>query len=192
MSKLHFNLLRYYNHEGDYACVTKNNQTWFYGTTLGALVEEKQGQLQKPFCVTLERPLFYEGTANARDNKLTKNINESCCINVGTYTLKWTYSPTFKKHMYLVNAVGGRSGIRVHSANDINDLLGCIALGFGIVTNTRSGDGFYYDYIITESRKAVAKFEQYCNGADVELTIQDLDQAGNYKLISPFIKAAKS
>lgn len=48
-----------------------------------------------------------------------------------------TYSPRFKKRLYLVGPVEGRVGIRIHPANLMgakdkgfaSELLGCIALG---------------------------------------------------------------
>lgn len=59
------------------------------------------------------------------------------CIPEGTYRVAWTFSPRFKRFMYLVDGVVGRSGIRKHSANLMGDaalgyksqLNGCIALG---------------------------------------------------------------
>lgn len=59
------------------------------------------------------------------------------CIPAGKYTVRFTFSNRFKKRMYLVGPVLGRTGIRIHSANRMGDskkgfvadLLGCIALG---------------------------------------------------------------
>jgi len=59
------------------------------------------------------------------------------CIPEGFYRVEWTWSPRFRRFMYLVDGVVGRSGIRKHSANLMGDaalgyksqLNGCIALG---------------------------------------------------------------
>lgn len=55
----------------------------------------------------------------------------------GLYTCRFTWSPRFKRRMYLIEAPYGRTGIRIHSANLAGDvklgfraqLNGCIALG---------------------------------------------------------------
>lgn len=69
-----------------------------------------------------------------RDN--TPNIS---CIPTGTYKCLWTYSPRFKREMYILQGVEGRSGIRIHKgsyagATDYGyraDFLGCISFGRG-------------------------------------------------------------
>lgn len=101
--------------------------------------------------------------------------NNACnisCIPSGTYLCKWTYSPAFKRMMYLVTKVNGRSGIRIHSANLMGDrrkgfkchLYGCIALGNRI--GTLGGQK-----AILVSRPAVRRFEKWANEEDFELWI---------------------
>lgn len=59
------------------------------------------------------------------------------CIPTGVYGCEYTFSPAFKRMLYLVVPVPGRSGIRIHPANLMGDkslgfkcqLNGCIALG---------------------------------------------------------------
>ena len=58
------------------------------------------------------------------DNKV--NIS---CIPEGTYEVEKTYSPAFKKDLWLIKDVLNRSGIRIHSANYVSQLRGCIAVG---------------------------------------------------------------
>lgn len=178
-----FKLLRYYANDGDYKKETKNGKEYYYGTTIGALYDTSKKDYP-PFCYTLERPLFYNGEANKKDDKATKTINESCCIFTGEYTLKWTFSPRYKRNMYLIDLgeKEERAGIRIHSGNHINDLLGCVALGGRIVKNVAMG-GATYDYIVSESRQAVKKFEDYCKGEDVKLIIEDLNQVENLSKI---------
>ena len=58
-------------------------------------------------------------------------------IPEGVYRVVWTWSPRFRRFMYLVADVVARSGIRKHPANLMGDaalgyksqLNGCIALG---------------------------------------------------------------
>lgn len=63
-------------------------------------------------------------------------------IPVGSYTVKWTYSNTFKKYLPELENVPVFIGIRMHSGNDANDSLGCIILGenkkVGMVINSRA------------------------------------------------------
>lgn len=59
-----------------------------------------------------------------------KNNEKSVsCIPDGEYICKWTYSPAFDRYLYEVKDVPNRSGIRIHPANYIKQLRGCIALG---------------------------------------------------------------
>lgn len=51
------------------------------------------------------------------------------CIPDGKYTVKKTYSPKFRKDMWEVLKVPDRSGIRIHGANYVSELRGCIAPG---------------------------------------------------------------
>ena len=65
------------------------------------------------------------------------NATGLSCIPLGTYRAVWTWSPAFKRTMYLLLDTSPRTGIRAHSANLMGDLAlgywsqlqGCIALG---------------------------------------------------------------
>lgn len=67
-------------------------------------------------CKTIELPWKYN----------QKNIS---CIPKGEYECEMTYSNKFKREMYLIKGVKDRAGIRIHSANFVKDLQGCLALG---------------------------------------------------------------
>ena len=83
--------------------------------TIGQLFfRNKQKLIDK--VVTLELPW--------KDNK--PNVS---CIPVGKYKVKKTYSPHFGKDMWEVLNVQDRSGIRIHIANYVSELKGCIAPG---------------------------------------------------------------
>jgi len=111
--------------------------------------------------------IVFSGELPDRDNAC--NIS---CIPVGEYLCKWTYSPRFKRGMYLVTQVDGRSGIRFHTANYMGDvnlgkknhLAGCIALAMktGIMGGQRA---------ILNSRTAIRKFELWGDGEDFKLEI---------------------
>lgn len=81
----------------------------------------------KEIVKTFERPRFHGVEKFRRDNPSTK-INESCCIPEGTYKVKWTYSNRFKKDTFeIMNVTGGWQGVRIHCANWVEELQGCIA-----------------------------------------------------------------
>lgn len=76
-----------------------------------------------PLCLTCELPWL--------DNAPAKSS-----ISSGTYHCVRHVSPKYPDgNTWEVTNVPGRSGILIHNGNDINDLLGCIAVGssFGIV-----------------------------------------------------------
>ena len=56
-------------------------------------------------------------------------VKGQTAIPTGTYNVKITYSPKFKKNLPLVENVPGYSGIRFHPLNTDKDTEGC--LGFG-------------------------------------------------------------
>lgn len=80
-----------------------------------------------------------------------ENKTNVSCIPEGTYKVVKTYSPRFKKKLWLVKGVPGRSGIRFHPANFVRQLQGCIAPG--LTHYDIDGDGIID---ITNSRKGMA------------------------------------
>lgn len=102
-----------------------------------------------------------------------ENASSVSCIPEGVYTVVWTWSPRFKRMMYLVDGVRGRAGIRFHSANLMGDkalgfraqLNGCIALG------ERLGwmDG---QKALLLSAPAIRKFESLMGGKTFSLEIR--------------------
>lgn len=110
-----------------------------------------------------------EFTGELPDND---NLPNFSCIPEGTYQVDWTYSPAFKRMMYLVRNVKGRSGIRIHSANLMGDtrkgyrshLYGCIALGERL--GTLSGQK-----ALLVSRPAISTLERWGAGQTFELEI---------------------
>lgn len=72
----------------------------------------------------------------------TKKVYGETAIPTGTYQVRMSYSPKYKRQMPEVLNVKGFSGIRIHSGNTAKDSLGCILLGkndrVGWVSNSRT------------------------------------------------------
>lgn len=117
----------------------------------------------KYFCDTLEdkvRDLNKNGVFDAGEYK----VYGETAIPYGTYEVKWTYSPKFKKYMpYLCN-VPSFSGIRIHEGNTSKDTLGCILVGENKVKGK-----------VLNSRATVAKLypliKEACNKGKVTIEI---------------------
>lgn len=102
------------------------------------------------------------------------NANDLSCIPAGTYRCAMTYSPHFRRRLYLVDHVSHRAGVRIHSAclmgdtakGFVSQLLGCIALGEkrGFIGNQKA---------ILVSRSAVRKFEKALNNEPFILEVRD-------------------
>ena len=107
------------------------------------------------------------------------NASNASCIPAGTYKCVWTYSPAFKRRMYLVDRVPSRAGIRIHSANFMGDkscglkcqLHGCIALG----EKLGKMDG---QKAVLLSVPAIRKLETFMNRQSFELEIVDARDPG--------------
>lgn len=56
-------------------------------------------------------------------------------IPAGTYEVRDTYSPRFKKNMLEVIGVPGFQGIRIHSGNSADDTEGCLIPGLQATPN---------------------------------------------------------
>lgn len=67
-------------------------------------------------CYTLEKPW--------RDNQ--PNIS---CIPEGTYPLRLEYSPSKGRELWTIKDVPGRSYVRIHDGNTVDDTEGCPLTG---------------------------------------------------------------
>ena len=80
------------------------------------------------FCHTLELPI-------------KAMTNGKTCIPFGTYELRSTWSPRFKRWLPQVMNVPGYSGIRIHAGNTPAHTSGCILVGQRLGNDlTRSRD----------------------------------------------------
>lgn len=73
------------------------------------------------FCDTLED--------RVRDLTNEKKVYGETAIPAGTYEVRVTWSPTFKRNLPLLLGVPHFTGIRMHRGNTIKDTLGCILVG---------------------------------------------------------------
>lgn len=94
------------------------------------------------------------------------NANSISSFIPGTYTCKFTLSPSFGFKTYEITSVPGRSGVRIHSANYVSQLRGCIALGDS--HKDINADGLSD---VVHSGETVSAFEKLMNYEDFELQI---------------------
>lgn len=83
------------------------------------------------------------------------NENNVSCVPEGTYELKLDYSPKFRKKLWELFGVPGRSECKFHAANYWRQLNGCIALG-----NKHTYIDNDEDLDITSSIVTMAKFHK--------------------------------
>ena len=102
------------------------------------------------FCDTLEDTVRDLNKDGKFDNG-EKKINGKTAIPYGTYEIKWTYSPRFKKYTPQLMNVPSFEGIRIHSGNQSKDTEGCLLLGenkkVGMVLNSRATINKFYPLI---------------------------------------------
>lgn len=115
-------------------------RTYHIEATTGILVD----YLGNTLCSTLELPWL--------DNK--HNIS---CVPEGTYNVIRYLSPE-KGDVWMIQNVEDRKYIEIHSANYVNQLLGCIAVGAAIQENI-SYAGVIHRYWITDSRATLKKLK---------------------------------
>lgn len=123
---------------------------------------------------TFGKIFFDDGELFTGEQPWLNNTPNKSCIPAKLYKCLWTYSPAFKRKMYLVTSVDRRSGIRIHSANFMGDrdkgfkshLYGCIAMGrsFGTLQGQKA---------ILSSKPAIRQFEEWAGGEPFELEIVD-------------------
>lgn len=100
------------------------------------------------------------------------NASGVSCIPAGGYDVVWTWSPRFRRFMYVLTGTSPREGIRIHAGNLAGDVTrglvshfaGCIGLGlrFGVLAGQRA---------ILSSAPAVLALEQHMEHEPFRLTI---------------------
>lgn len=96
----------------------------------------------KKICNSLEdRDRGLTQSMSLESIKRIKQFGETA-IPTGTYNVRITYSPKYKRDMPLIENVKGFDGIRIHSGNTPKDTLGCLLLGknteVGKITQSRA------------------------------------------------------
>lgn len=145
----------------------------------------------KAIVETLER----KGNNNSKDNPNTLE-NESACIPEGNYLCKWTRSNRFsnlkKKQLgdkfneerdsvwlYELVDVEGRAGIRIHPANWVYELHGCIAPAT-VITNLNPKEDVAIKedkrWYASQSRDAHKKLIDITKKKDFRLVIIGIDK----------------
>lgn len=94
------------------------------------------------------------------------NANSISSFNPGKYICKYTMSPSFGFKTYEITGVPGRAGVRIHSANYVTQLRGCIALGASHKDINMDGLSD-----VDHSGDTVKAFEKLMNYEDFELEI---------------------
>lgn len=108
------------------------------------------------FCDTIEDTVR-DINKNGKFDNGEKKVYAKTAIPYGTYEIKWTYSPRFKKYTPQLMNVPSFEGIRIHSGNSSTDTEGCLLLGenkkVGMVLNSRATINKFYPLI----KKACSK-----------------------------------
>ena len=102
------------------------------------------------FCDTLEDTVR-DLNKNGKFDNGEKKVYAKTAIPYGTYEIKWTYSPRFKKYTPQLMNVPSFEGIRIHAGNTSADTEGCLLLGenkkVGMVLNSRATINKFYPLI---------------------------------------------
>ena len=102
------------------------------------------------FCDTIEDTVR-DLNKNGKFDNGEKKVHSKTAIPYGTYEIKWTYSPRFKKYTTQLMNVPSFEGIRIHAGNTSADTEGCLILGknkqVGKVLNSRATINKFYPII---------------------------------------------
>lgn len=102
------------------------------------------------FCDTLEDTVR-DLNKNGKFDNGEKKVYAKTAIPYGTYEIKWTYSPRFKKYTPQLMNVPSFAGIRIHAGSTPADTAGCLLLGenkkVGMVLNSRATINKFYPLI---------------------------------------------
>jgi len=105
-------------------------------------------------------------------------VKSETAIPVGTYTVSKTWSPKYKRQMYLVHNVPGFAGIRIHSGNHEGHTAGCLLPGFHRDTAKMA---------VYRSRDATARLETILDNAEAAgrkillIITRDMDAYNAYR-----------
>ena len=109
---------------------------------------------------------FSDFTCKTLELPFKNNAKRVSCIPKGEYECVWSLSPAMQTFHYEIKNVPGRSGIRIHAANFVEQLLGCIALGSEIKDMNMDKRGDLY-----HSGNTIEAFEELMNHETFKLII---------------------
>ncbi|NDV27734.1 DUF5675 family protein [Desulfovibrio sp. JC010] len=100
-----------------------------------------------------------------------KNQPNISCIPAGRYVMKREFSPSKQRDLWTIKDVPGRTYVRIHTGNDLDDTEGCPLTGS---TPDDSGD----KRRVNQSTAAFKQFMQAMNGAtEAEIVITEVARA---------------
>ncbi len=99
-------------------------------------------------------------------------VKDETRIPAGTYDIKYTYSPKYKKLMLEVMNVPNFSGIRIHPGNTEQDTSGCILVG-NMCRHNPFGDSRIEESRLAYDRIASLIIHALGRKENVTITIKD-------------------
>ena len=85
------------------------------------------------------------------------NQRNISCVPIGEYKMVLEFSPKFERFLWELKGVPNRSECKIHPANSVSQLQGCIALGLRRYDNQER---------ILDSQYAVSNFHHVLNNAN--------------------------
>lgn len=126
--------------------------------TLGKMVVTGDHGIELFECISLELP--WRG-----------NQPRTSCVPEGRYPMKLEWSPSFRANLWELKDVPGRDEVKIHAANYVTQLRGCIAPGLKAVDI--NGDG---TLDISSSRVAFVRLMAAIGATrKAEIIIRNLD-----------------
>lgn len=98
----------------------------YYDKCIIGRLDIYDGILKTFSCKTLERPWL-------------NNRNKVSCVPAGGYPVVLEYSPHFDRELNELKLVPGRSEVKIHVANYVKQLEGCIGVGLSVGDINKDG-----------------------------------------------------
>jgi len=130
-----------------------------FNIVVDRLKEHKKKQTTGTLKVFINNKLKYE--CKCLELPYKNNEKKISCVKPGTYPIVLEYSPAFKMNLWELKNVPNRSESKIHIANYVTELEGCIAPGLeqkdingdGLVDNVNSRIAFNKIMDITKDFK---------------------------------------
>jgi hypothetical protein len=100
------------------------------------------------------------------------NSHRISCIPSGQYLCRFCFSPAFRKDLYRLDDVPGRSGVLIHAGNWAGDVgLGLISNSQGCILLGKAVGRASGQFAVLNSAAAIRLFHESMNGTDFTLHI---------------------